>query len=82
MVLKTLADPCMDQHTYFKSRTNHLREAAMEGDTIPAKLAGIYHRQTEGRKVKWEHLPPGDRSLWRLIARVGMKEAMSSEHEQ
>ena len=46
-------------------------------DAIAAKMAEIFYRQTEDRKVKWEQLAPSDRSLWRLIAKA-MKEEMQS----
>jgi hypothetical protein len=38
-------------------------------DTIAARMAQIYYRQAEDRKVLWEHLAPSDRSMWRLVAR-------------
>lgn len=43
-------------------------------DVIAAKLADVFYRETEQRKVKWGHLSASDRSLWRLIARVAERE--------
>ena len=42
----------------------------MEIDGLAACLAAVYFKETQARKVKWGHMAPGDRSLWRLIARA------------
>jgi hypothetical protein len=52
----------------------------MEDDveTVAKLLGELYVRETEGRKVKWQHFAPVDRSHWRLIARVALDEIQPS----
>lgn len=45
-----------------------------EIDALAARLADVFHRETEHRKVKWGHLTPEERGIWRLIARVAARE--------
>jgi hypothetical protein len=39
-------------------------------DSVAAAMADAFYRETESRKVKWDHMAPSDRSLWRLMARI------------
>jgi len=43
-------------------------------DTVAAKMADAYYRETEQRKRKWGHLTPSERSLWRLLSRIAEEE--------
>lgn len=52
-----------------------------ETETLAAKLADVFYKETEQRKAKWEYLPPVDRSLWRLMARAAFEHVRDKQPE-